>query len=212
MAKDGYGFLTGVFLFFILMLAGAIISRNFLLEILALISFVFLLFSFYFFRDPERQTPAMENAIISPADGKIIVIDEVNEPDYFKGRVKKVSIFMSVTDVHVNRIPVSGKVNYFNYKKGSFLPAYHEDASLQNEHTSIGIENEKMKILFRQIAGILARRIVCHIREGNKVTRGERFGMIKFGSRVDIFVPLHVEIKVKLNDKVKAGETIIGIY
>jgi len=211
-AKEGYGFLVGVFLFFVIMLSGAMVSHNILLEILALVSFIFLLFSFYFFRDPNRQAPDVRNTIISPADGKIIVIDEVNEAEYFKQRVKKVSIFMSVLDVHVNRIPISGKVTYFDYKHGAFLPAYQEDASLQNEHTSIAIENDETKIMFRQIAGILARRIVCHIREGNSVTRGERFGMIKFGSRVDIFMPLNVEIKVKANDKVRAGETIIGIY
>jgi len=211
-AKEGYGVLGGVVLFFIIILSGASVTHNIILKILALLSFIFLLFSFYFFRDPNRQTPDVENSIISPADGKIIVIDEVNEPDYFKERVKKISIFMSVLDVHVNRIPISGRVTYFDYKRGAFLPAYKEDASLQNEHTTIVIENEKTKVMFRQIAGILARRIVCHIREGNIVKRGERFGMIKFGSRVDIFVPLNVEIKAKLNDKVKAGETIIGIY
>ncbi len=212
MAKDGYGILAAIALFLIIMVIGSILTQHIVLKILAVLSLIFLLFSLYFFRDPERHVPDVSNAIISPADGKIIVVDEIYEPDFFKAKVKKVSIFMSVLDVHVNRIPISGKVTYFDYHRGAFLPAYKDEAALQNEHTTIGIENENIKILFRQIAGILARRIVCHIREGNRVKQGERFGMIKFGSRVDIFLPLDVDIKVKLDDRVRAGETIIGIY
>jgi phosphatidylserine decarboxylase len=211
-AKDGYGVLAGIALFFLIMVIGSIVTQNIILKVLAVLSMVFLFFSIYFFRDPDRLVPDVSNAIISPADGKVIVIDEVYEPDFFKAKVKKVSIFMSVLDVHVNRIPISGKVTYFDYHRGAFFPAYKDEAALQNEHTTIGIENEDVKVLFRQIAGILARRIVCHIREGNLVKQGDRFGMIKFGSRVDIFLPLEVEIKVELNDKVRAGETIIGIY
>lgn len=212
MAKDGLGTLAAIFLFVALMVLGSAVTGNVILKILSALGLLLLLFSFYFFRDPERAVPEVKNVIISPADGKIIVIDEVEEDEFFHTKVKKVSIFMSVWDVHVNRIPISGRVSYFNYERGQFLPAYKDDAALQNEHTSIGIENENIKVFFRQIAGILARRIVCHIREGHKVKIGERFGMIKFGSRVDIFLPTNVQIKVKLNEKVKAGQTIIGIY
>jgi len=212
LAKEGLPVVMALGLFSIIILIGALITRSNFLKVLVLLSWLLILFSIYFFRDPDRDIPATDNAILSPADGKVIVIEELAKHDFFKTPVHKISIFMSVWDVHVNRIPISGRVTYFNYQKGKFHPANKDVASYQNEHTTIVIENEKTRILFKQIAGIIARRIVCHIRQGWKVTRGKRFGMIKFGSRVDIVVPATVELNVKLNQKVTAGESIIGYY
>lgn len=212
LAKEGFPIVLALLLLSIVFVLGAVLTHGALLKILVLIIWLLILFSFYFFRDPDRVIPPGDNLIISPADGKIIVVEKTNEPEFLKTDVQKVSIFMSALDVHVNRIPIDGQVVYFNYKRGAYHPAYKDDASFFNEQTSISIENENVKILFRQIAGIFARRIVCKIREGTKVTRGERFGMIKFGSRLDLFLPLNVQVKVRLNQKVKAGETIIGTY
>lgn len=212
MAKEGIGIVLFLFLFVIILLLGVLFTGIVLLKILLPIVLLLALFSIYFFRDPDRDTPAGENLIISPADGKIIQIKDVDEQNFFKTKVKLISIFMSVLDVHVNRIPIDGKVTFFNYQRGKFYRAYQDIASFENEQTTIGIENANFKLLFKQIAGILARRIVCHIHEGQQVKQGERFGMIKFGSRLDIFLPLNTDLKIKLNDKVKSGKTIIGTY
>jgi len=212
LAKEGFPIVLALLLLSIVFVLGAVLTHGALLKILVLIIWLLILFSFYFFRDPDRVIPPGDNLIISPADGKIIVVEKASEPEFLKTDVQKVSIFMSALDVHVNRIPIDGQVGYFNYKRGAYHPAYTDDASFSNEQTSISIENENVKILMRQIAGIFARRIVCKIREGTKVIRGERFGMIKFGSRLDLFLPLNVQVKVRLNQKVKAGETIIGTY
>ena len=164
----------------------------------------------FFFRDPERVIPTDENVILSAGDGKVVEIKDVFEDHFLKSKAKQISIFLSVFDVHINRIPISGKVGYFQYVRGKFVQAYKSIASSENEQTVIGIENDQLKIVVKQIAGILARRIVCHIREGFSVTKGERFGMIKFGSRVDMLLPNHVEILVNVGDKVKGGETVIA--
>ncbi len=212
MAKEGISVVLAVVLFSVVLIVGAKFTGDILFKISIVLGVIFVLFSLYFFRDPDRKTPQGENLIISPADGKIILIEEVEEKEFFKGPCKKVSIFMSAFNVHVNRNPIDGKVVYFNYKKGAFHQAFKDDASYENEQTVVGVENKDIKILYKQIAGIFARRIVCHIREGNQVKQGEKFGLIKFGSRMDVFMPLSVEVKVQLKDKVKAGETIIGIY
>lgn len=212
MAKPGIPIVFVLFVFALIFTIGAHSARGVALSILAVFTWLFVFFSIYFFRDPERNVPDQENAIVSPADGKIIVIEEVFEKNFFQEKVRKISIFMSVFNVHVNRIPIDGRVVHFDYHRGKFYPAYKDEAAFENEQTSIGIENSRMKILFKQIAGIMARRIVCDVREGQNVTKGERFGMIKFGSRLDIFLPLNVELRVALHQKVKAGETIIGLY
>ena len=209
-AKDGIGTLLAILFIAILFTGGLFLNNSLVMKCFVALIWIFVLFSLYFFRDPDRTIPADENAILSPADGKVIVIRKVKENVYLKGPATQVSIFMSILDVHVNRIPMNGVVGYFNYYPGKFLPAYREKASTDNEQTVIGIENNRTKILFKQIAGIIARRVVCHIREGFHVRKGERFGMIKFGSRADIFLPENVEVKVKLNQKVKGGESIIG--
>lgn len=212
LAKDGLGTLGAILFLTLLFTAGLWLNHSLVMKIFVVFLWIFTLFSIYFFRDPDRVIPPGENTIVSPADGKVIIIRKVQEDRYLHAPATQVSIFMSVFNVHVNRIPMSGVVGYFQYYRGKFLPAYREKASTDNEQTVIGIENGSHKILFKQIAGIIARRVVCHVREGYHVQKGERFGMIKFGSRADIFLPEDVEIKVKLNQKVKGGETILGEF
>jgi phosphatidylserine decarboxylase len=170
------------------------------------------LFNFYFFRDPERSIPEGNDLILSPADGTVVLIEEVEEPYYFKTKVRRVSIFLSVFNVHVNRIPVNGTAELVKYIKGKFLVAFADKASEENEQSIIGIQHEKGKILFKQIAGIIARRIVYHVNEGDSVKAGDRFGLIRYGSRVDMFFPENVELKVSLKDKVYGGESVIGEF
>ncbi|MFA6457442.1 MAG: phosphatidylserine decarboxylase family protein [Bacteroidota bacterium] len=177
-----------------------------------LISFTILLFIFTlnFFRDPERITPQGERLVISPADGTVIKIEPAVEDKFIKGEATMVCIFMSPVNVHVNRNPISGTVGYYEYIKGEFFAAFEDKASLKNEQTHIGIENSHGRVFFKQIAGFIARRIVANISVGDTVQTGKRFGMIKFGSRVDIYVPKGAEVKVALNQKTVAGETIIA--
>jgi len=212
LSKEGIPVILALVLFAVIFLVGALVTPGLILKILTVTSWLLVLFSIYFFRDPDREIPTGKNLIVSPADGKIILIEQIEDRDFFKSPVQKVSIFMSVFDVHINRIPIDGRVSYFNYQKGKFHRAYKDSASYENERTIIVIENEKIKLLFIQIAGIVARRIVCRIRQGWEVKQGERFGMIKFGSRVDMLLPMEVTLSVKLNQKVTAGETIIGQY
>jgi len=211
-AKDGIPviFVTGII---VLSTAGlAYILNSVVLEVLTFITGAVFIFHFFFFRDPDRKTPAGDNLIIAPADGTIIAIDEVEENEYFKDRVQRVSIFMSVFNVHVNRIPLAGEVEYLDYAKGRFKAAFAEDAPEVNERTVIGIRSSKGKLMFKQIAGLIARRIVYHIKTGDTVRSGERFGLIKYGSRVDLYFPLSVKLNVKMKDKVKSGTTIIGEF
>jgi phosphatidylserine decarboxylase len=187
------------------------IDNSILKIILISLSILLFIFTLNFFRDPERITPIGDGIVVSPADGTVIKIENVTEEKYLKSPSKLVSIFMSPVDVHVNRNPVSGRIGYFEYVKGEFFAAFEEKASLKNEQTHIGIENAKGKILFKQIAGIIARRIVANVKIGDSVVIGKRFGMIKFGSRVDIYVPEDAEINVKLDQKITAGETVIAV-
>lgn len=197
----------------------SIFVQNFILKFLFAGIAVFLwLFTLYFFRDPERKPPEtlFENQIISPADGKIVVIEDVinKEKNIFEEdeQLKQISIFLSPLNVHVNRIPMTGAVKYLKYIKGEYLVAFNHKASGKNERSEIGIENELTgkKILFKQIAGFVARRIVYDINENCKVTAGEKFGMIKFGSRVDILIKRDSKILVNMGQKVVGGETIIA--
>lgn len=177
--------------------------------ILAALAIFLLVFTLNFFRDPDRATPARENAVISPADGTILFIKEVTEEKFIKGKAKQISIFMSPLNVHVNRIPISGKVEYLQYHKGEYLVAYDDKASEKNERNEIGITGRTGKVLFTQIAGMVARRIVSELNLGENVIAGKRFGMIKFGSRVDVIVPETFTTSLKKGDKVFAGETIL---
>jgi len=172
---------------------------------------VLTLFVLFFFRDPERTVPAGGGVVVSPADGKVIVIKDIFEPTYLKQDVKQISIFLSVFNVHVNRSPIEGTVELVKYNPGKFHVASVDKASLDNEQTAMVIANGKNKILVKQIAGLIARRIVCYAKAGDSIKRGERYGLIRFGSRVDIFLPKDAEIKVKLGDRVKGARDIIGV-
>ena len=164
-----------------------------------------------FFRNPKRITSFGNNHVVSPVDGKVVVIEEVYEPEYFKDKRIQVSIFMSPINVHVTRYPVSGEVLFSKYHPGKYLVAWHPKSSTENERTTIVIKNESsVEILYRQIAGALARRIVNYAKKSSKVNQGEDAGFIKFGSRVDLFLPLNTKINVKLNQKVKGAEDIIA--
>jgi phosphatidylserine decarboxylase len=165
----------------------------------------------YFFRDPDRITPNDESLIISPADGTVVLIQEAEELEYLNEKVTQVSIFLSPLNVHVNRNPVSGDLEYVKYYPGKYLMAWEDHASELNERAHFGVKHPSgLKIMFKQITGFLARRIVYNIQEGDKIKAGERFGIMKFGSRMDLMLPGTVEIKVKKGDKTVAGESIIG--
>jgi phosphatidylserine decarboxylase len=164
----------------------------------------------YFFRDPDREGPRGDRLVISPADGKVVHITEVHEPAFIRGPAKRISVFMNVFSVHVNRYPVAGTVRYVHYNPGKFLNAAVEKASLENEQSSVGIESPIGRVLVRQIAGLVARRIVTYSRDGDTVEQGARFGIIRFGSRVDVFVPPHATVKVRLGARVAAGVTVLA--
>ena len=181
----------------------------------AAVGFIALLlfaFTVFFFRDPRRAIPPGPEHIVSPADGRVIAVGEAGRVEGYDGPARTVAIFLSVWDVHVNRNPVDGKIARVEYRKGDFKRAYLSDASEHNEQTRILIESPRGKVLVRQIAGILARRIVCRLKEGDAVVRGERFGMIKFGSRTELALPPSVRLRVSVGDKVRGGETIIGDF
>jgi len=169
------------------------------------------LFIIFFFRDPRRVIPQGDDLVVSPADGKVVVIKDVHENDYLHQDVKQISIFLSVFNVHVNRVPVGGIIESVKYNPGKFHIAALEKASLENEQTAMVIKDGNRKILVKQIAGMLARRIICYVQSGNVVKKGERYGLICFGSRADIFLPANSEIKVKRGDKVKGGKDIIAV-
>ena len=172
---------------------------------------VFFILILQFFRNPKRHTQHNDTHVISPVDGKVVVIEEVEEPEYFKDKRLQVSIFMSPINVHVTRYPVGGKVVFSKYHPGKYLVAWHPKSSEENERTTVVVENQKIgKVLYRQIAGALARRIVNYAKKDMNVVQGNDAGFIKFGSRVDLFLPLDTKLKVKLDQKVKGGETIIA--
>ncbi len=194
---------------FIILALSFFVNDYFIKLILIFIPLIFLLFSLYFFRDPNRVTPQGDKIIVSPADGKVLFIKEVFDNKFINGKAKQISIFMSPLDVHVNRIPISGEVEYLKYFKGKYIAAFEDKASEENERAEFGIQSKFGKIFFTQVAGFIARRIVFKIKSGDSVKIGERFGMIKFGSRSDIVVPENWQPKVKKGDHVKAGETIL---
>ncbi|MCB2231322.1 phosphatidylserine decarboxylase family protein [bacterium] len=168
-------------------------------------------FTTFFFRDPPRQIPETAGVLVSPADGKIVAIDQLANHPVIGGPATKISIFLSVFDVHVNRVPTAGVIDYVNYNPGEFLAAYEDKASEVNEQTEIGMTSDSgHKVVYKQIAGIIARRIVCHLAAGDTVGTGERFGLIRFGSRTDLIVPAGSRIDIAMGDKVKGGQTVIG--
>ena len=179
---------------------------------LVVVSFAVLAFVTTFFRDPERSTPPGDNLIIAPADGKVVVVKKIFDNEFFRTDVWQVSIFMSPLNVHVNRNPISGVVKHTRYVQGEYFAAFEDKASEKNEQMIVGLENGYGKVLVKQIAGFVARRIVCPLKPGDTVHGGERFGMIKFGSRVDVFLPLSVDVRTKIGDRTVAGETILGEF
>ena len=178
-----------------------------------LAAFVLLLLALcvaYFFRDPERTGDRGPSLVVAPADGKLIMITEIGEPSFIGGRAIRLSIFMNVFNVHVNRYPVDGIVKYINYNKGKFFNAAAEKSSLENEQMSVGVETGRYRVLVRQIAGLIARRIVTYSKLGERVRQGDRMGIIRFGSRVDVFLPLGSTVRAKLGDATTAGVTILA--
>jgi phosphatidylserine decarboxylase len=213
--KEGYK-LLGSFLV-IIIVANLLVYFLPIHEIIKYVFFglscVFYAILLQFFRNPKRKTPVHNNNVIAPADGKVVVIEEVYENEYLKDQRIQVSIFMSPFNVHVNRYPISGRIDYVKYHPGSFLVAWHPKSSTENERTTLVVENGKsVKVLFRQIAGALAKRIICYPSVGDIARQGEEFGFIKFGSRVDIFLPIGTKINVKLGDKVTGGESVIAEF
>jgi len=200
----------------LILVGGLLLLDNFvdiywLQKSLMIILLVFFVLILQFFRDPKRNTELNDDHIIAPADGKVVVIEEVVETEYFKDKRRQISIFMSPLNVHVTRYPVSGLVKYSQYHPGKYLVAWHPKSSIDNERTTIVVDNSSLgDILYRQIAGAVARRIVNYAIKGKKVVQGEDAGFIKFGSRIDIFVPLEMKICVELEQKTKGGETIIA--
>ena len=172
-----------------------------------------LAFTLYFFRDPERTPPpeARDNGLLAPADGRVVEIVEETDSIYIDGPAQRVSIFLSPLDVHVNRVPARGVVEHERYRPGDYLVAWHPKASEKNERSELGVRHPSgTKVLFKQIAGAVARRIVYHIGKGDTVTAGQRFGIVKFGSRMDVLVPPHVDLTLETGEHVRAGETVIG--
>lgn len=182
----------------------------FLSILFLIVSLAFLIFIISFFRIPIRTLTIADNEIICPADGKVVVIEEVPEQEYYKDKRIQVSIFMSPANVHVNRNPISGLVKYKQYHKGKYLVAWHPKSSTENERCSAVIENNKGSILVKQIAGAVAKRICNYVTTGHEVKQGEELGFIKFGSRVDVLLPLNAEVKVHINDKVQGGVTVLA--
>lgn len=176
----------------------------------AAVLFILTLFMLFFFRDPDRIIIEGRGLFYSPADGKVILISEAVEDEFLKEKALEISIFMSPFDVHINRAPCDGIVRAVKHYPGKFYAAFKEGASIANEHITMLLESENGKIVVRQVAGFLARRAVCRVKPGDMLKQGQRYGLIKFSSRVDIYLPLTTQIKVKLNDKVRAGETVIG--
>jgi phosphatidylserine decarboxylase len=203
-ASEGYPFIA---LFGFVTLVFALLGWGFLTVLLLALT----LFTVYFFRNPERSIPQEAGAVVAPADGRVIFVGEVREDRFFAGPAVKVSIFMSVFDVHVNRVPCAGKVVDKFYNKGEFLNASLDKASLRNEQAGLLIETEDgRRLLVVQVAGLIARRIVTYPRVGDELERGRRYGLIRFGSRVDIYFPTGAEVLTQLGDRTVAGETILG--
>lgn len=202
-APEGYPFIGGALFLSLIFLLGD-------LKLLFILSFSVAGFLFLFFRDPERIPPSEEGIFVAPADGRIIMIKEVFEERYLKKETKLISIFMSPLDVHVNRSPSKGIVKKVLHNKGRFLAAYRDDAFLKNENVEMLLETPYGEVLVRQVAGYIARRAVCRVKEGDKLEIGERYGIIKFSSRVDLYLPFETILTVREGERVRAGESIVG--
>lgn len=210
--REGYKILltVGISLFIINLLVQALVPQKSIGLILMAVSAIVFLFTAMFFRHPSRLLNNHDKHFISPADGKVVVIEEVFEKEYFNEKRLQVSVFMSPTNVHVNRHPISGTIEYAKYHPGKYLVAWHPKSSELNERNTIVIKNDDTDLLLRQIAGKFARKIVSYATPGEEVTQGSELGFIKFGSRVDLFLPIGTQIDVKLNQKVKGGVTVLA--
>jgi phosphatidylserine decarboxylase len=211
--KEGHKIVLYAFLFLIgaNLLANQFSNSNWINYTVFAVSFIFFLIIAQFFRNPKRGIEKSDDYVVSPVDGKVVVIEEVEEKEFFKGKRLQVSIFMSPINVHVTRYPVGGKVVYSKYHEGKYLVAWHPKSSEENERTTVVVESKKFgNVLYRQIAGALAKRIVNYASEGQLIDQGADSGFIKFGSRVDVYLPIGTKVEVTLNQKVRGGESIIA--
>ncbi len=210
-AREGYLTIFIAVLFALLLSVGAHYLDHWFSYVIYTAAGLLVAFILFFFRDPDREITEGENLVISPADGKVVLIQDVEEDRYIEGPAKQISIFLSPLDVHVNRVPVSGKLEYLEYHPGQYLMAWDHRASELNERADFGVRHKSgAKIFFKQITGFMARRIVYHIKQGEEINAGERFGMMKFGSRMDILVPAGVEVNISEGDRAVAGKTILA--
>jgi phosphatidylserine decarboxylase len=211
--REGY---TIIFITLSIVMAGILLADNYVENLwvsktIQIVLLVLLILILQFFRNPKRDTPLNEDAIIAPVDGKVVVIEEVEEPEYFKDKRLQVSIFMSPINVHVTRYALGGTVSYSKYHPGKYLVAWHPKSSTENERTTVVVKNKSFgEVLYRQIAGALAKRIVNYAKEGDEVIQGSDAGFIKFGSRVDLFLPLNTNVKVNIGDAVKGGVQVLA--
>ena len=209
-AREGYLFIGVAAIAAASAFGLALARRSWSLWLLAVIVTLIALWVAYFFRDPERPGARGDTLVIAPADGRLIMMTEVDEPSFMEGRALRLSIFMNVFNVHVNRYPIDGVVRYVHYNKGKFINAAAEKSSLENEQMSVGLESGARRVLVRQIAGLIARRIVTYSKVGETVHQGDRMGLIRFGSRVDVFVPTNASIRAKVGDLTTAGVTVLA--
>ncbi len=208
--KYGYSTLAVIAVITFVLICMSFFTQNYYLKaVLIILPALLLIFSMNFFRDPDRMPPSRDDVVVSPADGKVLFVKDVEEDRFIMGKAKQVSIFMSPLNVHVNRIPIDGRVDYLRYHNGKYIAAFEDKASEVNERAEFGITGKHGRVFFTQVAGFVARRIVYEISKGDSVKIGERFGMIKFGSRVDVIVPENCIIRVERDNEVKAGETIL---
>jgi phosphatidylserine decarboxylase len=202
--RAGYPF---ILISLVLAAAAAVLAGRWL----ALIFLAFSAFFIFFFRDPDRMAATLANAVVSPADGRVLVAGPASPEAAPEGQWQQISIFLSPMDVHVNRVPVSGRVTKVSYTPGRYLPAYAADAAHSNERSEIWIDHDGQPIVARQIVGVLARRVVCRLQVGAEVKAGERYGVMKFGSRMDVFLPMSAEIRVQVGAAVRAAESVIAV-
>lgn len=209
-AREGMVFIVAGAAAVVIVFVLALVFRSWPLWVAGIVVLIVAIWIAYFFRDPERVGPRGERLVIAPADGRVVMITPVEEPDFVQGRAIRISIFMNIFNVHVNRYPVNGTVRYEHYNPGKFLNAAVEKASLENEQMSVGIAGSSHKVLVRQIAGLVARRIVTYAKAGAAAVQGERMGIIRFGSRVDVFVPPDATIRTRVGERPVAGVTVLA--
>jgi len=211
-ASEGYSTILVVFLGSVIIATGVSFGPIWLGYVVYPVLVLLCGLILFFFRDPQRTSPGDQNLVLSPADGRVVLIQSIQEDEYIGKPATQISIFLSPLDVHVNRVPVSGELEFVKYYPGKYLMAWEDHASEMNERAHFGVKHKNgMKILFKQITGFMARRIVYHLKEGDKIKAGERFGIMKFGSRMDVIVPADVELNVKKGERTVAGESILAI-